>query len=256
MLASILIPLTVWAMAAAGFAATFAEPIEKAHGMAAYRSKQALQTGILVEFEGRKSLEGTLLFEIDSERSRIETSDGQVLVWDGEEAWVGPNALGEPVFRAARFHLRTWTYFLALPMKLRDAGAHLADAGSMPFDGRRLPAARLTFGETVGDTPDDWYLVHVDPATSRVAGLAYIVTYFASKEKAEEEPHAIVYEEYREIDGVALSTKWAFKNWSEEQGIHGEPLGRAVLTDARFVTPPPDAFLRPDGAKADPLPGS
>ncbi|MCA9774142.1 MAG: hypothetical protein KC466_17125, partial [Myxococcales bacterium] len=144
------------------FAARFAGPIERAHGMDRWRAAEAVRTELTVVFGGKQSLAGTLLFETKGARSRIDTVDGATLVFDGAEAWVTPADAAVP---RARFHLLTWPYFLAAPMKLRDPGTTLTDRGAMLMGGERLPAATLTFGAGVGDTPDDWYVAYRDPTT-------------------------------------------------------------------------------------------
>jgi hypothetical protein len=91
----------------------------------------------------------------------------------------------------ARFHLLTWPYFAALPMKLADPGAHLQLLGERSLRGKVYQAVRLTFDPGVGDTPEDWYVLYRDPSSGRLAAAAYIVTYGKSATAASKEPHAI-----------------------------------------------------------------
>ena len=106
----------------------------------------------------------------------------------------------------------------------------------------------------MGDAPDDWYLLYRDPGDATLRAMAYIVTYGKSKEEAGKEPHAIRYDSYVDVDGVKLSDKWSFWNWSEEEGIHGDKIGEAILSNFAFVEPGPDAFTKPAGAMAAPFP--
>lgn len=239
------------------FAAAFAKPIEKAHGLENWRAKKALSFDIQVSFGGQAILKGTAIFDIHSERVRLTTESGQVMVWDGKEAWYTP-ADAEIQGPRPRFHLRTWTYFLAAPFKLRDPGAHLHELPDAPLrEGKelQLKRARLTFGPDIGDAPDDWYVLYRQAGTDRLAAMSYIVTYGNTTEEAEKEPHAIVYSGEQRIDGVILSTKWNFYNWSADRGVHGEPIGEVTITNARFIDPPAGTFEKPDGAARDPLPG-
>lgn len=236
------------------FAADFAEPIETAHGEDAWERAEAVSAELSVSMGGNQILAGRMLFTPEVGKARLEVADGTVAVFDGERAWVSPAAAELP---QARFHLLTWPYFLAAPFKLRDPGSHLEDLGTRPLDGVEHPAARLTFDPGVGDSPDDWYLVYRDPATDRLAAMAYVVTYSGrSAEEAGAEPHAITYHDFEQVDGATLPTTWRLWNWSEEQGIHGDPLGEVVLTDLAFVTPPADTFDRPVDAEEDPLPAA
>jgi len=235
-------------------AAAFAGPIEAALGAEAWYSHDAVSTDVTVEFGGHPALAGHLTFRPDLTGSRIETADGTVALWDGDTAWVAP---GDAEFPQARFHVLTWPYFFAAPFKLRDPGTHLEDLGELPFlAGAPVPAARLTFDAGVGDTPDDWYVLYRDPATDRLAGMAYVVTFGRSVEEAEAEPHAISYGSFEEVDGVQVPTVWQFWLWSEEGGISGDPIGRVELSNVHFVTPAPDAFTAPEGAREEKLPSA
>lgn len=236
---------------AADFATDFARAIEKTHGIDAWRSQSALETDITVEFGGNQMIDGKLLMDPSGGHVRIELKSGTVMVFDGRNAWVAP---ADTSFQGARFHILTWSYFLAAPMKLRDPGTRLEDLGKSPLrDGKKLKAARLTFGADVGDTPDDWYVVYRD-AKKRLAAMAYIVTFGKSVDDAEKEPHAITYGDYKTIDGVAVPHHWQFWNWTAENGIHGDAIGEVKLSGFRFVKPAADAFKQPKNARRADLP--
>lgn len=236
------------------FAESFVAPIEKAHGGAAWDAQSVLQADIVVEFGGNTMIDGTMWTDTPVGQTRFELEDGTVLVFDGETAWTSP---ADSAFQGTRFHVLTWPYFLAAPMKLDDPGTHLETLGELPFTGgEKVPAAKLTFSDGVGDSPDDWYILYRDPETHHLVGMAYIVTFGTPVEKAEEEPHAIVYAEPVTVDGVTLFTDWTFYNWSEEKGVFGDPIGHVTVENPRFVDAPSSAFTRPDDAREEPAPGS
>ncbi len=228
-----------------------ARRIEAAHGKSTWTDKAAVACDITVTYGGGVMLSGSMIYDPAGGRVRIVADPGFVLVFDGERAWLSPD--GEGV-RNARFHLLTWPYFLAAPFKLRDPGTHLAPHGRRQLDGVTHVTALLTFEAGIGDSPDDWYVIYEDPETSRLAAVAYIVTYGTTAAEAEKTPHALVYEDYQTIDGVALATRWVMYNWSLAQGTVGEPLGDVMLTNIRFVEPGEHDFERPPVAHEDPLP--
>jgi len=232
-------------------AASFAAPIEAAQGRAAWYAAKALQARLSLSFGGRPALAGKILFRTDLGASRLELEDGTVAVFDGTSAWVSP---ASSPLKQARFHLLTWPYFLALPMKLRDPGTRLQALGERRLRGRSYAAARLTFEAGTGDTPDDWYVLYRDPSSGRLAAAAYVVTYGKDAATAAKEPHAITYDDHVAIDGVQIARTWTFWHWSEARGIEGEPIGSGKLSELGFVQPGPEAFVRPPDAKEDELP--
>ncbi len=248
MFASILATSPTWAEDAGG---SFAARLEAAHGRQAWYAAKALEARLELRFGGRSALSGKLLFRTNLGASRLELDDGTIAVFDGTSAWVSP---AKSAFERARFHLLTWPYFAALPMKLRDPGIRLEAQAERALLGKKHAVARLTFDPGVGDTPDDWYVLYADPTSGRLAAAAYIVTYGKSAAAAAKEPHAITYDGYAALDGAQIATKWTFWHWSEERGVHDEPIGSGTLTDLRFVQPTPGAFLRHTDAREDPLP--
>ena len=231
----------------------FAAAIEKTHGKDALAKQQAVQARLTVEFGGNTVLEGTLLTDTSGGKVRIDLDNGTHLVFDGQEAWTSP---ADSPMQRARFHVLTWSYFLLAPFKLQDPGAELQDLGQRPYRGdTHLPAAKLTFSSGTGDSPDDWYVVYRN-ADHQLQAMAYIVTFGKGLSEAEKEPHAITYQDPVTLDGVTFFSHFLFWNWSEEQGIHGEPIGQVKLSDLQFVTPAAGSFKAPADSRPEPLPGS
>lgn len=225
--------------------------VEKSHRADLWRAWPAFESEITVHFGGREMLNGKVLFDTPVGRSRLELADGTTAVYDGNEAWVAP---ADAEFPMARFHLLTWPYFVAVPAKLRDPGAHVMLQGRTTVHGHAQDTARLTFEAGVGDAPDDWYLLYVNAETRVLEAMAYIVTYGRPVDEAEKEPHAITYHDFQRVDGVPIPMRWRFHDWSAADGIHGDPLGEVTLRNPRFVSPAPDAFAKPSGAVPAPLP--
>ena len=225
--------------------------IEAAHGLDAWSDQPAVACDLTVRFGGGVMLSGSMLYDPAGGRCRMELDSGEVLVFDGRRAWISPSSAQAPM---ARFHLLTWPYFMAAPFKLHDPGTHMTPLGRQLLDGESHFTVRLTFDAGIGDSPDDWYVVYEDPDTSRLAAMAYIVTYGTSVVEAEKEPHVLVYEDFETIDGVVLGSTWTMYNWTMAQGSHGEPLGTVTLTNMRFVEPGATDFVRPADAREAPLP--
>jgi len=231
---------------------TLGDRVAEGHKQRRWDRQPPLHADIEVLFMGNRLVAGTMIYDHQHERVRMELDDGTIAVFDGSKAWVSP---ADAEFPRARFHLLTWPYFLAAPFKLDDPGTNLDERGVQQLDGRNYLTAKLTFDEGVGDAPDDWYLLYVDPVTSQLKAMAYIVTYGGVEpDQAEQEIHAITYENFGIVNGVVLSTKWRFWHWNEEQGIHGDPIGEVTLKNVRFAEAEEGTFDKPADAREDKLP--
>jgi hypothetical protein len=233
-------------------AKALAERIAAAHQREPLLQKRAIRADLVVEFGGNRVVDGVITFSTDGGRSRFEPKSGGVMTFDGTSAWVAPGTknAGPP----PRFHLLTWPYFALAGSKLVDGGTSHGDAKPLPLEGRPHETFKLTFQPGTGDAPKDWYIAYADPQTSRLRAMAYIVTYGVPLEKAEREPHAIAYDDYKTVDGVPISTRWTFYDWKADAGLVGEPRGSATLSNVSFVTPDEKTFAKPQGATEDKLP--
>lgn len=231
------------------------DAIERAHGKAAWEAREAVEVEARVDFHGGKLvLDGTMLFTPSLGKVRYTLDDGTTMIWNDGEVWLSP---ADAELKMARFHVMTWPYFVAVPFKLRDPGARLSHAGELPVTGPddTAEAVKLTFTRGTGDASDDWYYLLPDER-NRLAGLSYIVTYGpTSRDEAEEKPSIVLYDDFREVDGVTLPFAWRFHYWNKQQGATGEPKGTVEVRSVRFVTPEDGAFEKPADAKRIPPPG-
>ena len=229
-----------------------AERVAAAHGRENVPADAVLRASITVEFGGNALLDAAeLTFHPNGGLVRIETGDATA-VFDGKSAHVSP---ADADMARPRFQLLTWPYFAAMPFKLDDGGTTLAEIDDAPLrEGEDpMPRMKLTFAQDVGDSPDDWYVLYLDGSLLKAA--SYIVTY-GDVDPGEAEPHAIVYDDIENVPGpdgrptgVLISRSWTFHNWSEDEGITGEPIGRATLEDLRFVEREPGMFEAPADAR-------
>ncbi len=135
-----------------------------------------------------------------------------------------------------------------------NSGASMTSGPKRKLKGVEYDTGKVTFASGVGDTPDDWYVVYADPESHQLKGLAYIVTYGSTVEKARTEPHMAVYEEFTVVDGLRIPSKLTFWNWNEEEGSTGESIGNASSDNIQFVAAAAETFARPENARKDELP--
>ena len=224
---------------------SFSENIEEAHNKTAFMSREAVLFDINLNFGGNTRLEGKVSMTTNSTRVRLNKNDGTSVIYDGQEVYISPATSN---VQGARFDIFTWQYFFAMPFKLTDPGTVWEEPSIHVLDSMQYDTAKLSFQNSTGDSPDDWYIVYKDPETSRLKASAYIVTFSKDQEDAEKDPHAIVYSEYKMIDDVAFATRWSFHNWNEEEGL-GDKLGEATISNIQFFEPEEGFFKAPKDSK-------
>ena len=98
----------------------------------------------------------------------------------------------------------------------------------------QLPAAKLTFKSGTGDASDDYYVVYQDDK-NLIKAMGYIVT-FGGKTvaNAERSAHAIVYDDYQNINGVTIAHQWYFHNWNIKNGLSNQ-IGDATISNVKFL---------------------
>jgi hypothetical protein len=216
--------------------------IESVHQKNTFKSFEVVEFDLNLVFGGKKRFEGRIYMMTDGSRVKMEDSSSTKL-WDGNKAMVLPDTLDN---ESARFTLLTWSYFFAAPYKLSDPGTKHEFLGQLPLAESEFSANRMTFGNGVGDTPDDWYVVYKDNNSDLLAAMAYIVTGGGnSVEEAEKDPHAITYEAYTEIGGIPFATQWNFWTWTKE-GKMNKLLGSASVSNIRLVKKAGDLFRSTD----------
>jgi len=226
-------------------AVAFAQSIENAHNKTAWNSNTAVAFDIDLKFGGQERLNGKITSLTNSSKIRIDKKDGAKLIFDGSEVYLCPETAPD---KGARFDMFTWQYFFAMPFKLTDPGTNWENIDSKKENELSYPAGRLTFRKNIGDAPDDWYVIYQDPKTNLLHAAAYIVTFGSEIDKANENPHAIVYSNYKTVEGIQVATQWDFHEWSEEKGI-GKKLGEATISNIVFFEAEADLFEKPDKSK-------
>lgn len=175
--------------------------------------------------------------------------------WDGEHAWVQPP--GAELNTNPRFWSLTPYYFVGIPFVLADPGVQLALDGELELEGRQYVRVRATFGDGVGDAPDDWYSVLIDRETFRVGGVIYVVSYPGFfPDGGTTAPKLMMYDGEQTIDGITLPESFRTVPWPDEPNGEGDPTAQehvvthTTLTEVSFAPgTPASAFDVPEGAQ-------
>jgi len=193
----------------------FAEKVEQAHKKKDFLAKEAIEFEIEIIFGGNERLNGKMTLLTNSNKSLIELKNGQKIYQVGQKVYCSPemdDATG------ARFDAYTWAYFFLFPYKLNDNGTIWSDFETNTLNDESYLTNKLSFENGTGDAPDDWYIVYADENTHQINTVAYVVTAHAAKEKAEEDPHAITYSNYEEVEGIPMAKTWTYYEWDLKKG--------------------------------------
>ena len=167
--------------------------------------------------------------------------------WTGREAWVHP--AGAEIGTNARFWSLTPYYFVAMPFVLADPGVRHAAEGTWTHEGKTYNLVRITFEPGTGDAPDDYYVVLLDSATHRVAGLRYVVSYPGFFPEGGHTPETIMwYTGAQTAEGITFQQGFRSFVWAES--APGEARAAGTMTGVRFVPDRvEDDFAVPQGAQ-------
>jgi hypothetical protein len=227
-------------------ASDFVEQIQKAQHVNAFYAQKAVTFDIETTING-KATTANLTTLTNSGKMRLQYADGKTVVFDGKKMWL--NSTDANAYKQARFDIFMWQYFFMAPFKMDDAGTNWQLLTDKILDDTDYARAKLTFKNGIGDTPNDWYIVHRDKATDYLAAMAYIVTFGnKSVSEAEKRANGITYADFMAVEGVQFATTWQFSKWSELRGFY-EPKGSAKIKNIRFLQPNTDTFAPPSGSR-------
>ncbi|MDX1444676.1 DUF6503 family protein [Lishizhenia sp.] len=219
----------------------FIKEINTHHHYEKFKQAGVFTADIKLTFGGKQRLDAKMIYDTQTQETALLHRDGKALMFTEDTVWLSPDTANYP---RARFDIFTWSYFMALPYKLNDNGIQLEEYAKSNLGGKNYNAQRLTFGENIGDAPDDWYILYQDQKSGLLHAAAYIVSLGKDQKTAEEDPHAIVYKKYVDVDGIPMATSWEFYAWDKEKGLT-KKLGEATLSKLQFVERTDDIFQVP-----------
>ncbi|MGY5354521.1 hypothetical protein [Wenyingzhuangia sp. IMCC45467] len=205
--------------------------IEEAHHKTDFLSHKAVKFDILLTFRGKERLNASITLLTNSSKGLIENKDNSKIYTHNECVYYSPNFKN---VKAVRFDAYTWAYFFLFPYKLNDSGTKWSEFGEGKLNDELFYTQKLSFTSETGDSPDDWYYLYADQDDYLINTAAYIVTFGKNVKKAESDPHAIKYEDYKDVDGIPIATKWSFWEWNKTTGISNQ-LGEAVISNIQFI---------------------
>ena len=170
--------------------AALADAVWKASGGENWSAVKTINFTFAVEKEGKTVASAEHHWDVAAQTDRVK--------WKGKDVTVN---LAEPASdEDAKAAYARWvndSYWLLAPLKLKDRGTNVSAEGTKEMDGAKCDVLRLSFGK-VGLTPNDQYLLYIDPATKLVRSWDYMPEPGKSM-------HA-TWEGYQKSGGLTLAT--------------------------------------------------
>ena len=135
--------------------------------------------------------------------------------------WIRPE--GTEFTPPPRFWALTPTYFLGIPFVFNDENANftvLPDA--MDFQGKAYTQVKITYNKQAGDSPDDYYVLLIDPETKVTRGAYYTVTSNLLGLDKVGPPKFISLDDLQDVGGLKLAS--GHKTYAMPDGKIGEQM--------------------------------
>jgi hypothetical protein len=167
--------------------------------------------------------------------------------FDGDAFWYSPATAEIPY--NTRFWALTPYYFAGMPFVFADEGVNLDLEEDIQYDEATHHVIRVTFGDNVGDAPEDYYVLYLHADTYRLAAIRYVVSYPAYfKDGGHSQEKLMTYDGEQTISGIIFPEKHRTFMW-EVDGTAGAYVTDITLSDVAFR---PDTeqsyFMKPEGA--------
>ena len=151
---------------------------------------------------------------------------------NGGEDWIEPkDAEFTP---PPRFWSLTPFYFLGIPFVFNDPNASFETLPEeMEFEGKGYTQVKVTFNKDAGDSPDDYYVLLIDPETKLTRGAYYTVTSSLVAKDGPGPPKFITLDGLQEIGGVKLAS--GHRTFAMEEGKIGAQMRFTEVADVKWL---------------------
>ena len=148
------------------------------------------------------------------------------------KAWISPK--GEKFMPPVRFWSLTPFYFIGIPFIFNDENANFELLEKpMAFEGKDYTQVKVTYLAGAGDTPDDYYVLLIDPETKITRGAYYIVTNKMVAPEGPTPPKFITLDNLTDIDGVKLAS--GHRTMEIKDGKIGKQIRFTEVSGVKFL---------------------
>ena len=165
-----------------------------------------------------------VVHEVVGKDIRFGMNDGEVWIRPEDTEFTPP----------PRFWALTPFYFLGIPFVFNDPNANFEVLPeSMEFEGKDYTQVKVTYNEEAGDSPDDYYVLLIDPETKVTRGAYYIVTSSLVAKDGPGPPKFITLDDLQDIGGVKLAG--GHRTFAMEDGKIGEQMRFSEVSGVKWL---------------------
>ncbi|MEK6481557.1 DUF6503 family protein [Catalinimonas sp. 4WD22] len=151
---------------------------------------------------------------VDLENRKVLISnDLYTIGYNGDEVWFTGKESEFPG-GSARFYHNLQFYFFALPFVFADPGVVHEVLEPRTFQGKAYEVMRFTYESEVGDSPEDEYIIYINPDNKRMELLLYTVTYFTGEDA--DGYGARLYSQWQQVNGLRVPLTSERYNWEND----------------------------------------
>lgn len=148
------------------------------------------------------------------------------------KTWIEPK--GASFAPPPNFWSLTPFYFIGMPFVFNDDNANFELLSeTKAFEGINYTQVKVTYNPGSGDTPDDYYVLLIDPDTKLTVGAYYIVTSPIIAKDGPTPPKFISLDNLTEIGGVKLAA--GHRTFKMTDGVIGEQMRFVKISGVKFV---------------------
>ena len=219
---------------------TYPDGISKVFAAHGGIEKWNAMNNLCFDMPGRNGVE-THTTDLQSRKAKIQT-EKYTMGYDGENFWLDQEDSIYDVSRVKFYH-NLMFYFEAMPFILGDEGISYEEIEPLTVGDKTYNGTKVSYGNDVGYSDNDNYIIYSNPETNQMEWLAYTVTY--GKEEASEKYSFIKYENWQDVNGIMLpqTLQW-YKvedgrptEMRNEMQFDNVTATETVLEDSVFETP-------------------
>lgn len=146
-------------------------------------------------------------------RKVLISNDLYTIGYNGDEVWYTGKENAFPG-GSARFYHNLQFYFFALPFVFADPGVIHEVLEPRTFQGKEYEVMRFTYENEVGDSPEDEYIIYINPDIKQMELLLYTVTYFTGED--DDGYGARLYSQWQQVNGLLVPLTSERFNWEKD----------------------------------------